>query len=251
MGTAPPDFSPGTAVVLVSHNTRELLLAALASVVQDASEAVVVDNGSTDGSAAAVRRAFPGVEVLENAHNPGYGAAANQGIAACSAPFVLLLNSDTMVRPGALRALADYLERHPRAGLAGPRLENPDGTLQRSCFDFLGTARLAIEKSPLGRRLASIPALRDRWLIHHGPHDRPRTAASIRVSFFMPRRSTSATGCGRPAGRSISRRPRRWCTWAAPARHRGGRRWRRSAPTAPAASTAATTLPCAPRCWRA
>lgn len=174
MGTAPPSIA-GIDVVLVSHNTRGLLLAALASV-EDAGEVVVVDNASTDGSAEAVRRAFPRVRVLENAGNPGYGAAANQGIAACSAPFVLLLNSDTVVRPDALRALAGYLESHPRAGLAGPRLENPDGTLQRSCFAFLGTARLAIEKSPLGRRLASIPALRDRWLIHHGPHDRPRTA---------------------------------------------------------------------------
>jgi GT2 family glycosyltransferase len=46
--------------------------------------------------------------------------------------------------------------------------------LQRSCFDFLGTLRLAVEKSALGPRLASVPALRDRWLIHQGPHDRPR-----------------------------------------------------------------------------
>jgi N-acetylglucosaminyl-diphospho-decaprenol L-rhamnosyltransferase len=173
MGMELPEIS----VVLVSYNTRELLLAALASVVSDgAEEVVVVDNASVDGSAEAVRSAFPRVKVLENPDNPGYGAAANQGVSACSATFVLLLNSDTVVRPGALRTLADYLERHPRAGLAGPRLENPDGTLQRSCFDFLGTARLAVEKSPLGRWLASVPLIRDRWLIHHGPHDRPRTA---------------------------------------------------------------------------
>jgi len=149
------------AVVLVTHNTREPLLDALASV-RGSSEVVVVDNASTDGTAEAVRRAFPEVKVLESP-NDGYGAAANRGVAACSAPFVLLLNSDVVVRPGALRALAGYLESHTHAGLAGPRLENPDGTLQRSCFAFLGTARLAVEKTALGR-----------WL--GGPCDRSKTA---------------------------------------------------------------------------
>ena len=147
------------AVVLVTHDTRERLLDALASV-RDA-EVVVVDNASTDGTVEAVRQSFPEVRVVEGP-NDGYGAAANRGIAACSAPFVLLLNSDVVVRTGALRALAEYLQSHPRAGLAGPRLENPDGTLQRSCFAFLGTLRLAVEKTALGRHLRS--------------YDRPRTA---------------------------------------------------------------------------
>jgi GT2 family glycosyltransferase len=165
---APPEkpYLADIAVVLVTHNDRELLLDALASV-RGAHEIVVVDNASADGTAEAVRRAFPEVRLLESP-NDGYGAAANRGIAACSAPFVLLLNSDVVVRPGALRALAGYLASHPRAGLAGPRLENPDGTLQRSCFDFLGTARLAIEKTALGRLLG-------RWSIHYGPYDQART----------------------------------------------------------------------------
>ncbi|HEX5719126.1 MAG TPA: glycosyltransferase family 2 protein [Thermoanaerobaculia bacterium] len=160
---APPDE---IAVVLVTHNDRARLLDALVSVRN--AEVVVVDNASTDGTAEVVRRAFPEVRLLESP-NDGYGAAANRGIAACSAPFVLLLNSDVVVRPGALRALAGYLASHPRAGLAGPRLENPDGTLQRSCFDFLGTARLAIEKTALGRMLGG-------WSVHYGPYDRPRTS---------------------------------------------------------------------------
>lgn len=153
----PPDM----AVVFVSHDTRELLLDALVSV-RGAREIVVVDNASTDNTVAVVRRAFPEAKVIESPVNEGYGAAANRGIAACSSPFVLLLNSDTVKRPGALRALADHLERHPRAGIVGPRLENPDGTLQRSCFAFLGTLRLAIDKTALGRRLGN-------------RHDRPRT----------------------------------------------------------------------------
>ncbi|MFL6200703.1 MAG: glycosyltransferase family 2 protein [Thermoanaerobaculia bacterium] len=164
--------SPEIAAVLVTHNTREPLLGALASLRPHpgATEVVVVDSASTDGTAEAVRRAFPEVKLLEGP-NDGYGAAANRGIGACSAPFVLLLNSDVVVRPGALRALADYLAAHPRAGLAGPRLENPDGTLQRSCFAFLGTARLAVEKTRICRRIGRWLG---RWSVHYGPDDRPR-----------------------------------------------------------------------------
>ena len=166
---APPDE---IAVVLVTHNDRERLLDALVSVpfARETAEVVVVDNASTDGTVEVVRRAFPEVRLLEGP-NDGYGAAANRGIAACSAPFVLLLNSDVVVRPGALRALAGYLASHPHAGLAGPRLENPDGTLQRSCFDFLGTARLAIEKTLPGRWLGGLGG----WSVHYGSYDRPRT----------------------------------------------------------------------------
>lgn len=165
----------GMDVVLVNRDTREHLLAALSTVLAEApGQVVVVDNGSSDGSAAAVRERFPGVEVIARRDNPGYGAAANQGIAACRAPFVLLLNSDVLLRPGALAALSSYLQSHPRAGLAGPRLIDPDGRLQRSCAPFLGGFRMILEKSPLGRLLARVPPVRERWLLRWSSHDRPR-----------------------------------------------------------------------------
>ena len=187
--------APELAVVLVSHNDRERLLDALLSV-RGAAEVVVVDNASTDGTATVVRRAFPEVRLLESP-NEGYGAAANRGIAACSAPFVLLLNSDVEVRPGALRALADYLASHSRAGLAGPRLENPDGTLQRSCFAFLGTVRLAVDKTALGRWLG---LWMGRWSVHHGPYDRPRTAPWVLgAALALRREAFEAVGGFDPA----------------------------------------------------
>lgn len=186
---APPE-RPEIAVVLVTHDTREPLLDALASV--RGAEVIVVDTASADGTAEAVRRAFPEVKLLEGP-NDGYGAAANRGIAACSAPFVLLLNGDVVVRPGALRALADHLAAHPRAGLAGPRLESPDGTLQRSCFAFLGTARLAVEKTALGRWLG-------RWSVHYGPDDRPRQAPWVLgAALALRREAFDAVGGFDPA----------------------------------------------------
>lgn len=177
------------AVAVVSFNTRDLLRSLLQTVRSESPvEVVVVDNGSTDGTAGMVREEFPEVRLLVDPENPGYGAAANRAIAATSAPYVLLLNGDTRLMPGALAALADHLDRHPRTGLAGPRLVNAKGHPQPSCFPFLGTFRLALEKSPLGRWLARVPALRERWLLLHGPHDRPRTVPWVLGSALAIRR---------------------------------------------------------------
>ena len=107
-------------VVIVNHETREHLRACLESVrAEGPGEIVVVDNASTDGSAGMVRAAFPEVRLIENEGNPGYSAAVNQGVALCRSPFILLLNSDTRVRPGALEALGRELDQHPRAAVVG------------------------------------------------------------------------------------------------------------------------------------
>jgi GT2 family glycosyltransferase len=163
------------AVAVTTWQTRDLLRECLESVrAEGPAEIAVVDNASTDGTAEMVRREFPEVALAVNAENRGNGPACNQAVALCRAPYVLVLNADTRLEPGALRGLARYLDEHPRAGVAGPRLVNPDGSLQASCFPFLGTLRMSVEKSAAGRLLARVPAARARWLLSHGPHDRPR-----------------------------------------------------------------------------
>lgn len=125
------------AVAIVNWNTRDLLRTCLAAVsAEEPIQLVVADNGSGDGSVEMVRRDFPSVTLVVNPENPGYGAGANRALARCSAEYVLLLNSDTRVRPGALEALRGYLDHHERAAIVGPRLVHPDGTLQASCFPF-------------------------------------------------------------------------------------------------------------------
>lgn len=122
------------AVVVVSFNTQEDLLRCLASlaVVTTPIEVAVVDNASADGSADAVRRSFPRSKVIANATNEGYAKANNRGWRATSAPFVLLLNSDAEVRPGAVETLLEVLETQPSVGIVGPRTVGSDGTLQVS-----------------------------------------------------------------------------------------------------------------------
>lgn len=149
-------------IAIVSHNTCDHLHACLATVRPELpNDIVVVDNASTDGSVSMVRRDYPGVVVYANAANPGYGAAANQAVAACRSKYVLLLNSDTRLAPGTVRALSAYLDQHPRAAIVGPRLLNPDGALQPSCYSFPTPLHVFLEESTLIRIVRVIPGLRN------------------------------------------------------------------------------------------
>jgi GT2 family glycosyltransferase len=126
---------PAVSIVMVTWNgwawTRQALAAiGLATDVEH--EVIVVDNGSTDGSPESVRRLHPDVRLIANADNRGYSAANNQGIDASAGRYVFLLNSDTEVEAGSLRALVDYGDAHSGVGILGPRLLNTDGTLQPS-----------------------------------------------------------------------------------------------------------------------
>jgi N-acetylglucosaminyl-diphospho-decaprenol L-rhamnosyltransferase len=179
----------GIAVVVVSFNTREVLRACLESLrAAEVLEIVVVDNGSTDGSVEMVRRDFPRVRLVEAA-NRGYGAAGNLGFRATTSEYVLLLNSDTVVEEGGIEALGEYLDQQPRAAVVGPRLRNPDGSLQPSCSAFLGTFRLTLEKSPLGKLLAHLPWIRNNVLLLWSPHDRARRVPWVLGAALAVRRS--------------------------------------------------------------
>lgn len=127
-------------IIVVNWNTRELLRQCLRSVVAATSgiayEIIVVDNGSADGSVQLVRDEFPQARCIANRENRGFARANNQGIAASSGRHLLLLNSDTIVRPGALVKLVHFVEAHPGVGIAGPELRNGDGTLQLSWARF-------------------------------------------------------------------------------------------------------------------
>jgi hypothetical protein len=124
--------------IILSYNTQALTCACVKSVLADAShlshtiEIIVVDNASTDDTAATLRREFPTVHVIVNATNLGFARGNNIGLAAAQGRYLLLLNSDTEVQPGALGALIEFMEAHPEAGACGPQLLNPDGTVQPS-----------------------------------------------------------------------------------------------------------------------
>jgi GT2 family glycosyltransferase len=123
-------------VILVSYNALPYLEACLRSLTSSLAavehEIIVVDNASEDGSAAVVERTFPQVHLIRNRENLGYPRANNQGIAAAGGEYVLLLNPDTEVLPGALDHLMAELHARSRAGAAAPILRLPSGRIQVS-----------------------------------------------------------------------------------------------------------------------
>ncbi len=144
-------------IVVVTWNTRELVLECLASIAAElrsadgspglATETCVVDNGSSDGSAEAIRREFPWVRVVSLARNVGFAAGTNAGLRVLNGRCVLLLNSDAKLVRGVLRRCVEHLEANPDVGVVGPQLLNPDGSKQNSIHNF---PMLATELVPKG-----------------------------------------------------------------------------------------------------
>ncbi|MFG0318497.1 MAG: glycosyltransferase family 2 protein, partial [Planctomycetota bacterium JB042] len=136
--SAVPDLS----IVVLSWNTEDLLRACLESLARIepglAIETIVVDNASSDGSAAMVRDRYPDVRLIVNDRNVGYAEGNNVGIRAARGRHLFLLNSDTEVAPDAPRRLVEHLDAHPACGAVGAKLLNPDGTVQRACMRFPG-----------------------------------------------------------------------------------------------------------------
>jgi N-acetylglucosaminyl-diphospho-decaprenol L-rhamnosyltransferase len=136
---------PRVAIVIVSFNVRDDLTRCLESLHTHppaaTHEIVVVDNASSDGSAAAVRDRWPDVLVLEFKRNLGFAAGTNEGIRATrqgGTPLILLLNPDTIVPAGALDHLIDRLLAHPGVAAAGPRLVDASGKAELSWGPMVG-----------------------------------------------------------------------------------------------------------------
>jgi N-acetylglucosaminyl-diphospho-decaprenol L-rhamnosyltransferase len=95
-------------------------------------EVLLVDNASTDGSQARAARDYPGIKILQNAENRGFAPGANQGLESAVGELILLLNPDAVLRQTTISLLVDFMNEHPEAAVVGPRLLNPDGTVQGS-----------------------------------------------------------------------------------------------------------------------
>jgi GT2 family glycosyltransferase len=131
--------APDVSVVLVSYRGRDLVLRCLESLRQNVEishEAIVVDDGSGDGTVEAVGERFPDARLLAKEQNEGLVAGRNSAVEMVRGRFVLMLDSDTEVRSGAVEALAGVLDQDPGVGLVGPKLVYPSGELQLSCRRF-------------------------------------------------------------------------------------------------------------------
>jgi N-acetylglucosaminyl-diphospho-decaprenol L-rhamnosyltransferase len=175
---------PDASVVVVTHNALPWIERCLESVRGE--EVVVVDNGSSDGSADVVREQLPGVRLIEQ-ENVGLAAGWNRGLEAASGRYVLILNSDAWLTDGSLRRLVTFADQHPEAAIVGPRLLNPDGTLQRSVRGFPTLWRLATEYFFL-RKLAPRSRALNAFYANGFDHQEVREAEFLMGACMLVRR---------------------------------------------------------------
>ena len=128
--------APQFAAILVNYNAGQELERALRSIADEMTgqswQGVVIDNASSDDSAARVSQFGTNVRLLRNESNVGFARGVNQGLAATTAPYVLIMNPDCRLMAGATGALRAVLDAHPQCAIAGPRVLNPDGSVQGS-----------------------------------------------------------------------------------------------------------------------
>ncbi|MFC1595769.1 glycosyltransferase family 2 protein [Candidatus Margulisiibacteriota bacterium] len=127
-------------IIIVSWKVKDLLRNCLRSLEEEQTavdfETWVVDNNSGDGTVEMVRKEFPKVKLIASKDNNGFARGNNIALERVGSEYVLLLNPDTEVLPGALANMLKFMDEHPQAGAVGPKLLNPDQTLQPSCKAF-------------------------------------------------------------------------------------------------------------------
>ncbi|MBI3912355.1 MAG: glycosyltransferase family 2 protein [Armatimonadetes bacterium] len=197
-------------VSILSWNTRDLLRRCLGSIYHPAwppvraareraglpcdavpeeisFEVVVVDQESLDRSARMVAEEFPQVRLLARKGNLGFAGGNNLAYQHARGRYFLLLNSDTVLRPGALTALVRFADAHPRAGLIGPKVLNPNGSLQLSCRRFPTLGAGLFRHTPLGILFPKNRFVR-KYLMDDWTHDQPQEVDWLSGCCLLARR---------------------------------------------------------------
>jgi GT2 family glycosyltransferase/glycosyltransferase involved in cell wall biosynthesis len=191
---------PDLSIIILNWNVAGLLVECLRSLPSACSdrwaetEVIVVDNASTDDSIALVRAEFPHVQLISLPHNAGFSAGNNEGIRASKSRYILLLNPDTVCHPGSISRLCDYMDAHPSVGVAGPRLLNPDGSLQPSRRRFPTFATALLESTPL-QPFFRDSAILSRFYMLNQPDDIAQPAGWLSGAALLCRRVMLAQ-CG-------------------------------------------------------
>ena len=141
-------------IIILNYKTKGLVKQCIRNVkVSTANldyEIIIVDNGSNDGVEEMIRENFPEIKFIQTGKNLGFAAGNNIGIKQAQGKYIMLLNPDVTVLNGSIEKMVNFMENNPEAGLAGPRLINPDGTYQISCRTFQTPKLILYRRTPLG-----------------------------------------------------------------------------------------------------
>ncbi|MBI9086100.1 MAG: glycosyltransferase family 2 protein [Desulfobacterales bacterium] len=177
-------------IVIVSYKTRDILRGCLTALWAHPPgfemEVFVVDNHSADGSTQMVRREFPQVRLIANSENRGFAAANNQAFRLAKGRYVVLLNPDAFVKPGAINAAVAFMEHTPQCGISGARLVDPRGRLDPSARRFPTWPAKLFTLSGMSSRYPSSPVF-NRHDFGGFAHDRPRKVDWVPGTFAVLR----------------------------------------------------------------
>ena len=185
---------PDLSVVTVSRNSAALLPACLESLASSRAvmELLVVDCASTDGTAELVRSRFPAVRLLASEQNLGFTRGNNRALRIARGRHLLLLNPDTVARPGAVDAMLAFLDANPDVGAVGPQLRFPDGTVQPSRHRFPAPLTAFVDGTILERWLGQGRLLDDYYLRDRGDEEL-QDVDWLRGACLMVRREAAAS----------------------------------------------------------
>jgi N-acetylglucosaminyl-diphospho-decaprenol L-rhamnosyltransferase len=192
-------------VVIVNYRTPALTIDSLRSLVGEVqslpgTRVVVTDNQSGDGSVEQIKNAIETegwgewATLMPLERNGGFAYGNNAAIRPAlqstnPPPYILLLNPDTIVRPGALKTLVDFMNEHPDVGIAGSRLEEPDGTPQCSAFRF----HTVLSELDSGLRLGVVSKLLEKWVVWPPVSDETRPTDWVAGASMIVRREVFET----------------------------------------------------------
>ncbi len=175
--------------IVVSHGHRDELAESLPALAPQVDEIVLIANipSSLPGDAY-------GARVIENPAALSYAANLNRGIAETTGEFVLVNNPDAVPAPGAVAILAEFMAAHPRAGVAGPRLENPDGTWQASRRRFPTVGGTIVRRTPLRRWFPPLERQRAHYNLDERPNEPVEADWMLGGSLILRRAMLDETG---------------------------------------------------------
>ena len=180
-------------IIIPSYNTRRLLGNCLSSIYEHTSgiafEIIVVDDCSADGSADMVAASFPGVILIRNKTNQGYVRNTNLGMQISRSRYSCHLNSDTLLISNAFRSLVQYMDDHPLVAACGPKLLNPDRSVQHCIRHFSGLGTMALQALNW-HKVFPRSRVTDRYYATRFDYSTAQLVDSIGTTAYMVRRST-------------------------------------------------------------
>jgi GT2 family glycosyltransferase len=180
-------------VIIVGWNARHYLQLCLQSLAdappRRSIEVIVVDNASSDGSSEMIKAQFPKVKLIRSEENLGFAKGNNLAIRQCQGRYIALVNPDVIVFPGCLDALAEFLDQNPRVGNVGPRVLNPNMTMQSTCRRFPTLWNNFCSATRLEKVFKNSKFFAGEHMFYF-PHDTTKTVDVLVGCFSMIRRET-------------------------------------------------------------